>query len=85
MGEKSNWKMKEYLNGLLVSLARERVRTAVPLVLLLLNVLLVGGTIDVVLLVKGGRTRRPWWLVAERDERRWGSRGGLVPLESSVQ
>ena len=54
MGEKSDWKMKEYLNGLLVSLARERVLPAVPLVLLLLNVLLVGRTVDVVLLVKGG-------------------------------
>ena len=78
MGEKSDWKMKEYLNGLLVSLARERVRPAVPLVLLLLNVLLVGGTVDVVLLVKGGRTRRPWWLVAERDEHARRSRSRAV-------
>ena len=61
MGEKSDWKMKEYPNGLLVSLARERVRPAVPLVLLLLDMLLVGETVDVVLLVKGGEVsmKRP--------------------------
>ena len=42
MGEKSNWKRKEDLDGLLASLAREPVRLAILLVLLLLTVLLVG-------------------------------------------
>ena len=55
IGEECNWKRKEDLNGLLVSLARERLRPAILLALLVLRVLLVGETVDVVLLVKEER------------------------------